>query len=499
MAQGDLEARLHAILGSEAPAGDGFDPACDADLDRVASALLEHFRRTHDFATYSMLFELTYARLHRMASGLLAEAVAPLEPDDLVSALMTRVFLDVRRPLPVVQHFLGWAQVAMRHDLLDQWRRGRRARRYDTEFQTRLPGPADPAQASADGELDRRLASVAERFLALVAECFTDLEPAQRNVITARDVLGLPYERVALLLDLPGDQVGMIIKRARARLIERVVDEVRGDETLGEVLGAEGRRALVDELLDKHGARAMGHAVQRLLDVSLDAARARIADLVYELAKACLARLPDFPERTLIHAPPRRAAVVSSEARVLSARLQAARRPIELPAVSTDGARESVLEDTHRCLALLGTIEGESGRQQVLRAVAAIHAGEPGAGERILRALDDDAYDPHTRRRALVNLALALLRQDRYAEALDAARAASDRWPESPVPAVNMLYATARLGDRDGFQDALRRLADAQHSAWVAAWIDENLASLGERVGMTRTAMLTMLQREDLV
>lgn len=496
MAQGDLEARLKQRLGR--PVTDGrLDTARDVDLDRAASELLEQFRGSQDFDAFALLFELTYPRLHRMASGLIADGAAALEPDDLVSGLMTRIFTDVRRPVPAVRHFLGWARVSMRHELHDHWRRARRARAHDPDFQTALAAPPDPAQASAERELDGRLAGVARGFLGLVAECFTALEPPQRHVLTARDLLGLPYGRVARLLELPPEQVGMVIKRARARLVERVVSALE-ERPGGELrdLDANDRRLLVAQLLDRRGTRAMGRAVQRLLDVSLDAARARLADLVYELGKACLSRLPDFPERTLIHAPPRRASVVAGELAALSERLEAARR--DVPRVRVGGEHGDVLDEVRRCLDVLAGLEGESGRQQVLRAMAAIHAGAPAEGERILRALDDEAYDARTRRRALVNLALALLRQDRHAEALAAARVAADRWPDSPVSAVNMLYATARLGDRDGFLDALRRLAQAQHSPWAAAWTRENLASLGELVGLTGTAMRQTMQREGL-
>jgi len=532
VAQGDLEARLKQRLGR--PVTDGrLDTARDVDLDRAASELLEQFRGSQDFDAFALLFELTYPRLHRMASGLIADGAAALEPDDLVSGLMTRIFTDVRRPVPAVRHFLGWARVSMRHELHDHWRRARRARAHDPDFQTALAAPPDPAQASAERELDGRLAGVARGFLGLVAECFTALEPPQRHVLTARDLLGLPlagvargflglvaecftaleppqrhvltardllglpYGRVARLLELPPEQVGMVIKRARARLVERVVSALE-ERPGGELrdLDANDRRLLVAQLLDRRGTRAMGRAVQRLLDVSLDAARARLADLVYELGKACLSRLPDFPERTLIHAPPRRASVVAGELAALSERLEAARR--DVPRVRVGGEHGDVLDEVRRCLDVLAGLEGESGRQQVLRAMAAIHAGAPAEGERILRALDDEAYDARTRRRALVNLALALLRQDRHAEALAAARVAADRWPDSPVSAVNMLYATARLGDRDGFLDALRRLAQAQHSPWAAAWTRENLASLGELVGLTGTAMRQTMQREGL-
>jgi len=221
-----------------------------------------------------------------------------------------------------------------------------------------------------------------------------------------------------------------------------------------------------------------------------NAGREKLADLVYELAKACLAALPELSVRTRLHSEPRAAELVSGEVEQLAASLRAVDDSTDTQSLARGtSAAQAALADARRCLGVLAQLEGASGRQQLACALERIHAGQPVAGEALLRPLLERVGEsPAIIRMARVNLAFALLRQARYAEVVPLARAACADEPDNPVPLFNLLAAQAELGVPAEFlatAQELRALLSRQDSALIRNWIAQDLAMLCEVAGLS--------------
>jgi hypothetical protein len=242
-------------------------------------------------------------------------------------------------------------------------------------------------------------------------------------------------------------------------------------------LTGEGREHTPDQLL------------QRLRASFRAAGREKLADLVYEMSKACLRALPDFSVRTLLQAEPRPPELIAGELGTMSECLSSAGEPADVSGLARRRPEPSAaLVDARKCLAALESLEGRSGRGQLALALLHVHAGEPAAGEAVLRALLARPDEPlEIRRLAEVNLAFALLRQSKFADVVPLARAGQKRSPNDPVPWFNLLAAQSELSDPEAFEDSVRGLAALQsrvRSSLVSAWAGQDLAMLGRSAGL---------------
>ncbi len=509
---GGFAERLRRMPGSSQLAHAGeFDPANDVHVDEAARHLLERFRQHDDLEAFTLLFELTHERLAAAATRICRKLAPAVEPDDLASAFMARLFADVhRRPSEPVRHFLALAHTSMRNDLLDQLRQHKRAQANVRTWHATLRQPPDPAEELQRQEQERAFGRFGRTVLAVTNECFHELDEREQQVLLAREIVALPYERVASMLQLADDQVGMIIRRARVHLVNRIVERLPAAVADGPGSPDADALALVRDTvrrcLGKEGTRNVKGLMESMLEASLHAARARLADLIYEMAKACLVAAPGFSSRTLVQDEPRRSDVVAGDLRQIAARLQRAggdavadpggpqaagvarpsgRIDIE-PVAARRPAPATALDDARACLGKLAELEGTSGRQQVALALCSIHGGQPAEAERVLLPLLDRELPPRTRQNVSRNYTLALLRQDRHAEALAHAEAVADEWPDDPVRVMNICFAAARLRDRARLDRHARLLLSIQRQSprpRVQGWIDAELRQLASDAG----------------
>lgn len=493
--------RIREIPGTAALASLSHPDGCDLDddlaVDEIARHLLGRFRDHQDIDAFTLLFELTHDRLAVSATRITRQLSPAVDPEDLVAGFMARLFCDVGRRREV-RRFLGLAHTAMRNEVLDQLRGLRRAQVKQRGWHRTQELPADPLEELTDAEERATLERCGEMLLGITVDCFGQLEQRDQQVLVAREILQLPYVRVAAMLQLADDQVGMIIRRARQHLVKRILsrlaserrdepDPIRADawerlgNSFGDVLAPPGRGAGIEVLM------------QRMLERSADTARARLADLIYELAKACLVTRMSFSDRTMVHDVPRHSGVVADDIRLVAERLErvdATEGRVDLADVVTARpSRDSALAEAERCLAHLEELEGRTGRQQVALALCRIHDGRADDGEAILRSLlsENVPLAPLTRQNVSRNLTLALLRQDRFAEALSEVDQAAATWPDDPVRVMNECFASARLGDRSRFRGAAQQLIELQASepsALVQSWIEGPLRNLADDVGL---------------
>jgi RNA polymerase sigma factor (sigma-70 family) len=220
---GSLIARIARAVGEDAcPAP--FDPRDDGHVDRLAAPLLHRFREQDDTAAFTLLVELTQRRVSRIAHQVTRQLAMAIDPEDLVAGFFARLFTDVRKRQPLVQHFLGLAHTSMRNDALNQLRQYKRAQARHTVWgeQRLIEKVADPSVQAEDNEQVAILRRFGTVFLAVLGQCFHELSERDRRVLLAREVDQLSYDDIAGTLSLPRNQVGMIVKRAREHLSQRV-------------------------------------------------------------------------------------------------------------------------------------------------------------------------------------------------------------------------------------------------------------------------------------
>ncbi|GJM22116.1 MAG: hypothetical protein DHS20C15_20310 [Planctomycetota bacterium] len=499
MNQGVLFERLKELDGLP-EAGEAFDPTDDSHVDRAARSLLERFRCDNDTEAFTLLFELTHPKLGQIAGRITRRLSPQTDPEELAASFMTRLFTDVReRGRTPVRHFLGLAHSAMRNEVLDHLRRNKRTQVFVRRYQDVLPPPVDPSHEAASSEEDALLETYGQQLVDLTDECFHDLEAREKRVLVAREVLGLSYDRVATLLDLNANQIGMVIRRARQHLADRIV--ARLDQ-----LPSSDSRERIHEIVttcleSKERVKNVRGLVQQMLDGALRAGRRQLADLLYEMAKACLLEVPQFAERTLVNASPRKRALVADDLAHLAQRLDRAgdHDAPELSSVPND-ERSNRLDAAEACLHKLEEVEGDSGRQQVALALRRIYGQQLPEAETLLRGLVERDLPEVTRQNVFRNLTLCLLRQERWTDALDVCTQSADEWPDDPVRLMNVCFGTARLGDVSGFEAALVQLAEVHErdpQLRVAAWIDGECRALAHDLALP-TGRVDALLRDAL-
>ncbi len=248
---------------------------------------------------------------------------------------------------------------------------------------------------------------------------------------------------------------------------------------------------LLPEALRLLTGEGRARSPQQLLDALHDrfrsAGREKLADLVYEMVRACLAAFPDYADRGYQEVPARAPEVISGELTTMNKGLAGLSAEEDLSAVRrTRPEADRALRDTETCLDVLRQLEGDTPRHALARALHLVHADEPSLAEPILRALlDQDGCPAATRWYVTVNLAFCLHRQHRSAEALPLARAAMDQRPEIPTPAFNLVSCAADVGDREAFEAGLRHLAAIRRrdpSPVIARWVDVECGELARQM-----------------
>jgi tetratricopeptide (TPR) repeat protein len=204
-------------------------------------------------------------------------------------------------------------------------------------------------------------------------------------------------------------------------------------------------------------ADGTGTAVERVLARGQAQGQKKLADLVYELVKACLVVVQDIDRRLHLDRRPREQAVIGREVRDVAARLPEAdrRRLAELPTGSA--STERALVAARSCVQILGQLEGRSERQRLSYAVMLICDGQPTEAEACLREFLHDPSRVH-RRMAYWNLLWALNRQQKFEQSIDVAQSSLREFPDDWELNFNLAVASAWRRDRARFLSAARSL-----------------------------------------
>jgi hypothetical protein len=205
-------------------------------------------------------------------------------------------------------------------------------------------------------------------------------------------------------------------------------------------------------------------AVEHILANSARAGREKLADLLYEMAKACLIVLPDLKRRIERKVEPREVPVVANELRSINSRLEKVDGAVALRDVPQQTPEEArALKVARSCLTILDNVEGDSERQQLAWSQVLIFEGNPAEAERVLRGLlASDRLLSH-RELAQRNAMYAFMQQRKYGDALALGLEALAERADDCVVLYNMAVCHASLRNRSQFDAVSHRLA--QHVA----------------------------------
>ncbi len=203
-----------------------------------------------------------------------------------------------------------------------------------------------------------------------------------------------------------------------------------------------------------------GTAVQVLLRSGERAGAQRLADLVYELAKACLASFEDLQRRVRMVQVPRSAHVVHQDIDGISTRLSGRLAAGAKSSNAADALQKSdAMLAWRSSLAILNSIEGRSARHELMRAVLLIHSDQPSGAVQLLTTLMQTELSEEHRKLAHWNLLWALIRQQKFEEVLSAGKTALAEYPGDWTSTYNLAVASAWLRRSALFQQYARSLA----------------------------------------
>ncbi|GJM22033.1 MAG: hypothetical protein DHS20C15_19480 [Planctomycetota bacterium] len=179
------------------------------NVDIAARILLARFQSEDEPRLFDLLLELTEPFLRESARQVARQVGLALDPDELVVAFYSHLFIDPEKRLPDTPTFLSDSTEALRDEaqqLVSQVARlvideeeGARPRLYT--------GPLPDAVAKLQTPYQR-----------VVAVCFHRLPLDERRVLRALDVEQLSINTTALALGTPAPQVRSLESQARQGL-----------------------------------------------------------------------------------------------------------------------------------------------------------------------------------------------------------------------------------------------------------------------------------------
>ena len=233
-------------------------------------------------------------------------------------------------------------------------------------------------------------------------------------------------------------------------------------------------------------------AIQRILRRSAKAGRDKLADLLYELSKACLVMLPNLRRRVERRVEPRGPTTVANELQRVAARLGTTATGVTMVYQPTATPTEDGAISTARaCLQILENVEGPSERQCLAMSQVLIFEDKPNESELLLKALLRSSKSLAHSDLAEWNLMLSLMRQRRYPEAIDFGRRVIVDRPNDAVILYNLSACHASLRQPTEFDSVSKRLAQLMASTekgppeWLINLIRYEAPNFAECLGIS--------------
>jgi hypothetical protein len=248
------------------------------------------------------------------------------------------------------------------------------------------------------------------------------------------------------------------------------------------------QRDAVHYLSEPTGEQSPQSAVEHILTQSARAGREKLADLLYEMAKACLIVVPDFKRRVERRVEPRDAPVVSGELRSINSRLDDADAANDVtPLPQTTPEENRALSVARSCLTILENVEGESERGSLARSQLLMFEGNPSEAEELMDRLLATSVSSENRVLAQRNKMLASIRQEHYREAIKYGESVRRDGNDDPAILFNLAVSNAWLRDVSGFELAATGvgtlLSSGQHS-WLSELVSYELPRFAQVLGL---------------
>ena len=238
-------------------------------------------------------------------------------------------------------------------------------------------------------------------------------------------------------------------------------------------------------------------AVEQILSSTARAGRAKLADLLYEMAKACLIVLPDLKRRIERKVEPREVPVVASELQSINSRLELTDGAVALRDVPHQTPEEArALKVARSCLAILDNVEGASERQQLAWSQVLMFERKPAEAERVLRSLLASPSGLDHVELVQRNTMLSLIRQEKCEEAISLGRQFLNDRPDDSVVLLNLAVAHAHLRQVSAFEAVAQRLATlctTTAPTWVGSLLHFEVPRLADDLGVDRVTVSRLL------
>jgi RNA polymerase sigma-70 factor, ECF subfamily len=179
-----------------------------------------------DEQAFSELVRTHEQAVFRLAFRMLGNAS---EAEDLAQEVFVQVFRSVEsfRGDSKLSTWLYRITVNLSHNRTKYLARRQNARHQDLEES--MMGTLDSAPGVTVGQVSRPdLELLGNELERVVQSCLTELEPEFREVLVLRDIEGLSYEEIAILLELPTGTLKSRLHRARAEL-KKLVETAMGE------------------------------------------------------------------------------------------------------------------------------------------------------------------------------------------------------------------------------------------------------------------------------
>ena len=144
-------------------------------------------------------------RLYRLALGITMQTA---EAEDIVQDVMLRAW-ERRSEWPTIENMQAWLMQICKNLALDRRKKQERMSPLPTTFSQEEMMAVPAAHTSDEGDY------------ALIHQLMTELPPPLDDLVRLRDIEGLSYREIAVLLHLTEDQVRVYLHRARTKLKEK--------------------------------------------------------------------------------------------------------------------------------------------------------------------------------------------------------------------------------------------------------------------------------------
>jgi hypothetical protein len=206
-------------------------------------------------------------------------------------------------------------------------------------------------------------------------------------------------------------------------------------------------------------AEPSGTAVEYLLERGARAGERKLADLVYELAKACLVVIKDIDRRVNLATRPREQAEIGRDLRGVTSRALNGAHHVAAGRLPTKKPNEpDALVAAGDCIEILEQLEGKSERQQLSRAVWLICGERAGEAESLLTRMLEAGVSPPGQLHANRNLLWSLLRQYKFDRILSLEATVLEAFGGDWECLFNLVVAAARGGNTALFEKHSARL-----------------------------------------